>query len=144
MDLRSVRYFLGGEAELTRKHEEEINAFLEKYNSPARYSNGYGMTEAASVLCLNVSEIGKPGSIGIPFLQTNLRITAPETGEELSYGQVGEMWFHAPNLMMGYYQNPKATAETIVTNDTSKPSYVPLLSGIRRESDYPGQRDEFR
>jgi 4-coumarate--CoA ligase len=40
-----------------------------------------------------------------------------ENGEEVTRpGETGEFWIRSPNAMKGYWQNPKATAETITAN----------------------------
>ncbi len=47
----------------------------------------------------------------MPIVQ--LRVTDPE-GREVPRGEIGEIWFRGPNLIRGYWNQPEATAETIV------------------------------
>ncbi len=63
---------------------------------------GYGLTESGPVLTVNTLEKNKPDSIGLPLIGTELRIA--ETGELQAKG---------PGVMLGYWQNPEATSETM-------------------------------
>ncbi|HEX2571306.1 MAG TPA: AMP-binding protein [Polyangia bacterium] len=69
---------------------------------------GYGLTESAPVL--TVSRPGRkviPGSVGEPLPGIEVRIDSPDaTG-------VGEVIASGPNVMMGYYEDPDATAATL-------------------------------
>ncbi|MCR4793140.1 MAG: acyl--CoA ligase [Lachnospiraceae bacterium] len=116
-DLSHLKYFIGGGGTLTDQQTSDINVLLKKCNSNASYSNGYGMTETSSLLCMSANEIGKPGSVGIPIIDTVVKIVDPDTLKELSYGETGELWFNTPNLMVGYYKNTKATDEIVVTDE---------------------------
>lgn len=59
---------------------------------------------------------GKPGSVGkvIPFMSVKLR--DPETGKSLGPNQVGEICVKGPQVMKGYFNNPKATTETFTSD----------------------------
>ena len=103
----------GGGDSLSKEKEEEINQFLLKHNSKAKYTTGYGMTELASAVCMQMNQIYKPGSLGIPLPKANIKIVDTKTKEELGIGQTGEMCFSAPNIMLGYYNNPSATEDVI-------------------------------
>jgi len=63
---------------------------------------GYGLTESGPVLTVNTLEKNKPDSIGLPLIGTELRVV--ETGELQAKG---------PGVMLGYWQNPEATSETM-------------------------------
>ena len=119
-DLTGLKYCIGGGGAITEQQEQAINDKLRRCHSQAVYSNGYGMTEASSVLSTNVNEISKPGSVGIPFLDTIVKAVDLDTGNELSYNRIGELWFSSPNLMMGYYKNQKSTDETIVVDENGR------------------------
>jgi long-chain acyl-CoA synthetase len=54
----------------------------------------------------------KPGSVGIPLPDVDVRITDAETGiGTLAAGQVGEILMRAENLMQAYWQRPDETAK---------------------------------
>ncbi len=77
----------------------------EKFGIPVR--EGYGLTEASPVVCLNPMELNKPGAVGKALPDVELKIANPN---ELG---VGELLVRGPNVMLGYYNNPDATAEVI-------------------------------
>ena len=63
---------------------------------------GYGMTEASPVITTNTMDDNIPGSVGKPIPNVEVRIA--ENGELLARG---------PNVMMGYWNNPQATAAAL-------------------------------
>lgn len=74
---------------------------------------GYGMTETSPVTHMSPITNFQIGSFGEPISRTRVKIVDINTGESLGPGQEGEMCISGPQLMKGYYNNPKATAETI-------------------------------
>lgn len=77
---------------------------------------GMGLTECCAAVLSNPiwsPSLIKPGSVGIPILDTDVKIVDPITMEELSVGQEGELWVKGPQLMKGYWKNPKATEEAV-------------------------------
>src|SRR5262249_39548484 len=55
----------------------------------------------------------KPGTIGPPVPNTECRIIDPETGEDVSLGERGELWIRGPQVMKGYLNDEEATAATV-------------------------------
>ena len=67
--------------------------------------NGYGITECSPLISANRNEYRKPGSVGTPILACRVKIDDPDENGE------GEICVKGPNVMLGYYDNPEATAE---------------------------------
>lgn len=63
---------------------------------------GYGMTEASPVICGNRADDNVPESVGMPL-----------PGVEVKLGASDALMIRGPNVMMGYWNNPQATAEVL-------------------------------
>ena len=68
---------------------------------------GYGLTETAPIISVNRIGANKYGSVGHLLPEIEGRINEPD-----EYG-VGEIVVKGPNVMLGYYGNPQATAEVL-------------------------------
>jgi len=66
--------------------------------------NGYGITECAPLISCNRNEYQKKGSVGIPIIGELVKIKDPDENGE------GEICVKGPNVMLGYYKDPEATA----------------------------------
>jgi long-chain acyl-CoA synthetase len=102
--LRSVKLIVSGAAPLLLETKKRFEAL-----SGGRIIDAYALTESmiASV-CTPVLGPYKPGSVGIPLPDVAVRIVEQEKGvRELPAGEVGEILLHAPQLMLGYWQNPR-------------------------------------
>jgi fatty-acyl-CoA synthase len=73
----------------------------------------FGQTEMSPVTCMLLGEdaIRKLGSVGRVIPTVSARIV-DEDMNDVPVGQVGEIVYRAPTLMSGYWNNPKATAES--------------------------------
>lgn len=81
----------------------------------AQPGQGWGMTETSATAVSNGSEdyMRKPASTGVPSATGEAKIV-DDKGNELPRGEVGELLYKGPIVVRGYWQNPKATAETFV------------------------------
>ncbi len=79
-----------------------------------QYDTNYGLSESTGPGCvhLGMENIHKVGAIGIPGYRWKCRIV-DENGESVKQGDVGELCVKGPGLMTCYYNDPKATAETL-------------------------------
>ncbi|TET04595.1 MAG: AMP-dependent synthetase [Promethearchaeota archaeon] len=74
----------------------------------------YGMTELSPVASMNPSlGIKKLGTVGLPFLNVELKLVDPETGKEVPLGEPGEICVKGPLVMQGYYNKPEETKKAI-------------------------------
>ena len=91
---------------------EVIKQFEEK--TGAIIFEGYGLTETSPVITLNPTnrEQRKIGSVGLPYLSTDIKMVDLETGlQELPQGQDGEIAVSGPQVMLGYWNKPEANKE---------------------------------
>ena len=87
--------------------------FLEDHQCKARFTTGYGCSEAGSNMSLPLTAHPiKDGNVGIPMPLTTISIFKPGTDEELTYNTMGEICQCGPGTMVGY-DDPAATARTI-------------------------------
>jgi long-chain acyl-CoA synthetase len=68
---------------------------------------GYGLTETSPVCTFNPLDRQKAGSIGVPIPGVEVRIVNPDESGH------GEIAVRGPNVMLGYYQKPRETAEVL-------------------------------
>lgn len=101
----------------------------------------YGMTESsATITTLKPMHIlDKMASVGQPFINVEVRL-AGENGEDVSPGDTGEILARGPNIMVGYYKDPEATAETLKdgwlhTGDLGKMDQEGFLHIVGRKKD---------
>jgi len=77
---------------------------------------GYGLTETSPTLANNLGDRNVLGSVGRPPKGTEIRIVELESREEVPIGQSGVILARGPGVMVGYNDNPRATAEVIGTD----------------------------
>ncbi|SDM07594.1 long-chain acyl-CoA synthetase [Corynebacterium mycetoides] len=77
-----------------------------------RLVEGYGLTETSPIIVGNPESADRrPGYIGIPFPDTDIRIADTENlDREMPYGEAGEILVRGPQVFDGYLNNPEATA----------------------------------
>jgi long-chain acyl-CoA synthetase len=75
----------------------------------------YGMTECAMGATANppIPERTRAGSVGLPVFDTEIKVVDVNTGEDLPPGSEGEICIKGPQVMVGYWQRPDATAEVL-------------------------------
>ena len=97
-------YGIGG-----AKLDPEVENFLLKARFP--YAIGYGLTETSPLLGYAMDGWRAVGSFGYPVYNVELKLhnVNPETGE-------GEIVAKGPNVMLGYYKDPKRT-KSVFTED---------------------------
>ena len=103
--------FAGGGESISVEKEDEVNRFLINHGANVKYVTGYGMTEFGATVCTGMNHVYKLGTLGIPLPAVIVKIVNPETLEELKYNEVGEICFNAPNTMLGYFKNTKASMD---------------------------------
>jgi long-chain acyl-CoA synthetase len=112
-DLKSVKACISGSAALPLEVQQRFNAF-----TGGRLVEGYGLTEASPVTHCNPEfNENRPGSIGLPFPDTEAKLIDLSTGADLPMDgnaeAIGELCIRGPQVMKGYWQRPEETASTI-------------------------------
>lgn len=77
--------------------------------------NGWGMTETMATVTSHLAEdyLNRPESAGPPVPVSDLKIVN-DRGETLPVGEVGELLARGPQIVIGYWNRPDASAETFV------------------------------
>ena len=79
--------------------------------------NGYGSTETCSAAVMTPLGRGsaKLDSVGKPLSCIEVMVVNPDTCIEVKPGEHGEIWVRSPGVVRGYWNNPQATTDGIVS-----------------------------
>ncbi|MEZ4550524.1 MAG: AMP-binding protein [Desulfobacterales bacterium] len=85
----------------------------------------YGSTENSPIVSVPPGGQIKPGTVGCPVPDTDVKIVDVETGEtEMPTGETGEILIKGPQIMKGYYKKPAETDEVLKDG-----GFIPVISG---------------
>ncbi len=101
-----LKFFVGGGALL----DIELQHFFYAIGIPM--FQGYGLTEASPVISSNTPDIHKLGTSGRVVKNLKIKIL-DDDGSECQPGEKGEIVVKGGNVMIGYWENSKATSETL-------------------------------
>ena len=116
-DLSCLKGVFSGGDSLSVELKKKFDAFLYDHKATIQVREGYGTTETVTACCLTPPHMFKPGSIGVPFPDTYIKIVEPGTDHEVPYGEEGEILLAGPTVMKEYMNHPEETAETLRTHD---------------------------
>jgi len=107
LDFRSVRLYFSAAAilptDVERRWHERFGLWIQQ---------GYGLTETSPFASYNHDVAFRPGSVGTPIENVEMKIVDAED-REVADGERGEIAIKGPNVMKGYFGNAAATAEAI-------------------------------
>jgi long-chain acyl-CoA synthetase len=84
---------------------------------------GYGLTEASPVVATNNDIVNVPGTIGHPMGGIEVAIDSPDENG------IGEIITRGGNVMLGYYEDPEATAEAFTEDGWLRTGDVGHIDG---------------
>ena len=103
LDFSNLRVAIGGgaaiQSDVARRWRETTGIALVE---------GYGLTEASPVVCINPIDDPKLGTVGLPVPSTEVTIR-DAAGKVLATGEEGEVWVRGPQVMQGYWGRPEET-----------------------------------
>ena len=112
-DLSSLRAAFSGADTLPEPVRERFEALVAERGGTVKLLEGYGLTEAVTAIMGMPLNEHRPGSIGVPFPDMLATICEPGTANELAAGEEGEICVSGPAVMLGYLDNPEATAASL-------------------------------
>ncbi|MDB5702444.1 MAG: dicarboxylate--CoA ligase PimA [Sphingomonadales bacterium] len=111
VDLSDIHACISGGAPLPA----EVRLAFE-HSTGAKLVEGYGLSEASPIITCNpIDGMNKSGSAGLPFPGTTIEIHDRDQADRLmEIGKPGEICARGPQVMLGYWNRPEATAEVFV------------------------------
>ncbi|KAI9488768.1 hypothetical protein BDB00DRAFT_884743 [Zychaea mexicana] len=107
-DLSSLKVVVSGAAPLDAALADEVQKRLN-----LKVKQAYGLTETTPVVCIQPNNNIVPGSSGVLVPDMFAKVVDAENGKEMGVGERGELWLKGPNIMKGYLNRPKETANCI-------------------------------
>ena len=110
LDFSNVTVCVSSAAPYPKNSQKELVKIIGK----EKFVELLGMTETSPINVVNPAKGDKKsGSVGMPFLNTELKIIDTITGEETDIGVPGELCFKGPLVMQGYFNKPEETKNAI-------------------------------
>jgi long-chain acyl-CoA synthetase len=110
MDCRSIKLCISGASPLLQETKRRFETI-----TGGRMVEVYALTESMTAAVLGpVHGDYKPGAVGLPAPDVEVRIVDAEVGDEImATGEVGEVKIRAPQIMSGYWQRPEETSAAL-------------------------------
>ncbi len=122
IDFSALRFAVGGGAAVQRAVAQRWQQIT---NTPL--VEGYGLTECSPTVTVNPLDLKEfSGSIGLPVPSTEVSIRDIE-GRELGIGEAGELCVKGPQVMQGYWQRPKETADVMTADGFLRTGDVAMM-----------------
>jgi long-chain acyl-CoA synthetase len=112
-DLSSLRAAFCGADTLPGPVRKRFEALVAERGGRVRLLEGYGLTEAVTAIIAMPLEESRAGSIGVPVPDMRAAICRPGETGELPPGEEGEICISGPPVMLGYLDDPEATAAAL-------------------------------
>ena len=112
-DLSCLRATFSGADSLPRPVKERFEELVNSRGGNVKLLEGYGLTEAVSGIMAMPVDAYREGSIGLPLPDMLAAICRIGSTEELPPGEEGEICIAGPAVMLGYLDEPQATADAL-------------------------------
>jgi long-chain acyl-CoA synthetase len=107
LDFGALKFAIGGGAAVQRSVADRWLAV-----TGSALVEGYGLTEASPVVCINPVSHPKVGTVGLPVPGTEVSVR-DDLGRSLATGETGEVWVRGPQVMQGYWGRPEESRNTL-------------------------------
>jgi len=107
LDFSQLKFAIGGGAAVQSAVAERWQAL-----TGTALVEGYGLTEASPVVCINPVLRPRVGTVGLPVPSTEVTVR-DDHGQPLGIGEMGEVWVRGPQVMQGYFGRPEETRHAL-------------------------------
>lgn len=114
--VKSFKFLCIGGEYVSPSAEEKCNKWMKRNGNVYGLQKGYGMCECGGVVTNTITSCNVVGSAGIPLPHVTVSAFDLESGEELKYGERGEIRVLTPCRMSGYFNKPDETAKRLHTD----------------------------
>jgi long-chain acyl-CoA synthetase len=121
LDFGALKFAIGGGAAVQRSVADRWLAV-----TGSALVEGYGLTEASPVVCINPVSHPKVGTVGLPVPGTEVSVR-DDLGRNLSLGETGEVWVRGPQVMQGYWGRPEETRNTLTDDRWLKTGDIGMI-----------------
>lgn len=118
LNLSNIKYAVSGGDDL--KDEPSINEFLKRQGSEVTICKGYGLSEAVAGVTFSYNGCNPERSVGIPMVNTNIKIVYQGSTDEVNYNEIGEICISGDTVMNGYYENEEETLAALKKHKDGK------------------------
>jgi long-chain acyl-CoA synthetase len=126
IDHSSVRTCIAAGAPFPEESQRELEAIVGR----GKILEVYGMSETSPLIVMNPSKGKKRlGSIGLPILNTDIKLVDPATKKEVGIGEPGEICARGPMVTVGYYKKPDETKHAIDRDGYIHTGDVAIMDG---------------
>lgn len=113
----NVEFFISGGGSLNKELAELFRGMgLEIYE-------GYGLTETSPVVSINPAEDPRPGTLGPPMCDIDVKLDDRVIGQDRrskADGDIGELLVKGPNVTEGYWERPQATEDAFTEDEDGR------------------------
>jgi long-chain acyl-CoA synthetase len=112
-DLSCLKACFCGADTLPRPVKERFEKRVAERGGRVRLLEGYGLTEAVTAIMAMPMGEYREGSMGVPLPDMAAKLCEPGSEREVAAGEEGELCISGPAVMLGYLDDPEATAQAL-------------------------------